>query len=111
MTIELFIAAFGFLACLALLVHHGLGARRQARLRHWWLLQVSGVRQRWSQMRRRQSVPQRRARHDEADTKVDTKAQAEREAADLIERARRGKDGDDKVVRPRFGGGRRKDLH
>lgn len=118
MTIEQFIAAVGFLSCLALLVHHGLGERRQARLRHWWLLMVAGMQQRWSSMRRRrQARPGRDSRqsrenrasrppHDEADTAT----QAEREAAELIERARRGKGGDDNVLRPRFGG-RRKDLH
>ncbi len=37
--------------------------------------------------------------------------QAEREAADLIERARRGAERDGKVVRPGRFGDKRKDLH
>ncbi|MBI5720643.1 MAG: hypothetical protein HZC37_23450 [Burkholderiales bacterium] len=105
MTVQHVLAALGFLACVALLVHHGLGARRQARLHLWWRARAASLRFAWSRLhqtwRRRGEARQVRGR-------------AEREAADLIERARRGAGhGEDggKVIRPRRFGDQRKDLH
>lgn len=103
MTVQHALAALGFLLCVALLVHHGLGARRQARLHLWWRARAAHLRFTWSRL---QQAWRRRGRARQV------RGQAEREAADLIERARRGDAGDDgKVVRPPRFGGRRKDLH
>ncbi len=102
MTVEHFLAAIGFLLCVALLVHQGLGARRQARLQLWWRARVAHLRFAWSRLR---LTWRTRGQARQA------KGQAEREAADLIERARRGAGRDDKVVRPGRFGDKRKDLH
>jgi len=101
-TVQHVLAALGFLLCVALLVQHGLAARHQARLRLWWLARVARLRFGWSRLR---LAWRARGRSRQA------KGQAEREAADLIERARRGAGRDDKVVRPGRFGDKRKDLH
>ena len=104
------LAAIGLLACLALLVHHALGARRQAAFERAWQRHSARFRL-WA----RGLGQRRRAR-----------GQAAREAADLIERAKRGADTkadgaagkrpagqgqSGKVVRPPRFGDRRNDLH
>lgn len=107
-TVQQFLAALGFLLCVALLVHHGLGARRQARLAVWWQVRVARLKGLWLQVRhgRRPRAPGEQERD-----------QAEREAADLIERARRGADRSGNVIRPHRFGERtknerpRRDLH
>lgn len=103
MTVQHVLAALGFLLCVALLVHHGLGTRHQARLLLWWRARMARLRFGWSRLRLAW-LARGRARQ--------AKGQAGREAADLIERARRGaaRD-DDKVVRPGRFGDKRKDLH
>lgn len=102
MTLQHVLAALCFLVCVALLVHQWIGARQQARLHQWWRARAARVRFAWTRLRQgwRQRTQTRQA-----------KDLAEREAADLIERARRGADRDDNVVRPGRFGNRRKDLH
>lgn len=102
MTLQHVLAALGFLVCVALLVHQWIGARQQARLHLWWRARAAGLRFAWTRLRQgwRQRSQTRQA-----------KDQAEREAADLIERARRGAGRDDNVVRRGRFGNRRKDLH
>jgi len=139
-TAQQVLAALAFVVCVALLVHMVLGERRQARLAWWWQGRVAAMQRawrRWRAPRRRSSKPgqpkpaatARRPARDAADagpvadTPSDSaRGAAEREAADLIERARRGANGSDKgsgsnVIRPPhgFGGDRskgpRRDLH
>ncbi len=102
MTAQYVLAALGFLVCMALLVHQWIGARHQARLHLWWRARAARLRFEWTRLRQgwRQRSQTRQA-----------KGQAEREAADLIERARRGAGRDDNVVRPGRFGNRRKDVH
>lgn len=108
MTLQQVLAAIGFLLCVALLVHHGMGARRQALFALWWRARAARLRGAWLQWRQpRPRKPQGRQASD----------LAEREAADLIERARRGADRTGNVIRPHRFGGRaederpRRDLH
>ncbi len=105
MSIEQVLATLGLLVCLALLVHHALGARRQAVLQHAWQRHSARLRL-WLR-----GLGQRRRE----------RGQAAREAADLIERAKRRQFIDDtgiapgkrpgKVLRPPRFGDRRNDLH
>ncbi|MBL8333963.1 MAG: hypothetical protein JNM08_12700 [Rubrivivax sp.] len=102
MTAQHVLAALGVLVCVALLVHQWIGARQQARLHLWWRGRVARARLAWTSLRHGW-----RQRHQTRQVKD----QAEREAADLIERARRGAGRDDNVIRPGRFGDRRKDLH
>ena len=101
MSLEQVLAAIGFLLCLALLLHQGLGARRQAALQRAWQRHSARLRL-WAR-----GIGQRRRE----------RGRAAREAADLIERARRrpdaGPDGQPpaKITRPRRVDDRRNDLH
>ena len=95
------LAAIGLLACLALLLHHALGARRQAALQRAWQRQSARLRL-WVR-----GLGQRRRE----------RGRAAREAADLIERAKRkagpgaaGKRPGDARRSPRLDD-RRNDLH
>lgn len=147
MTAQQVLAALAFVVCVALLVHMVLGERRQARLAWWWQGRVAAMQRAWRRWRapRRRGQPGQPSRptrsasapaargpaRDDADagpasdpTSDSARGDAEREAADLIERARRGANGSDKgsgnsgnVIRPPhgFGGDRskgpRRDLH
>jgi len=105
-TLQNVLAALGFLVCVALLVHHALGARRQARLQAAGRATVARLRLAWLRLR----MSGLRLRQGRSDARQ-ASGQAEREAADLIERARRGATGDGKVIRPRQFDRQRKDLH
>ena len=130
MTATQILAAFGLLACLALLAWPWVGAQRQRRLRHWGWLQRSRLRLAWMQWRERRRRPAATTRRQAAASRDE----ALREATDLIERARRragrgggngGGDGrgneggepdghrpgGDNVIRPTQFGRRRRDLH
>ncbi len=127
MTATQLLAALGLLTCLALLAYPWLGAKRQARLRQAWFVFSTRLKLAWAQWRL--AWARRGAQRVKPDTRVpkrskaEEREEAERVAADLIERARRGKDGrdgansqsgkggEDNVIRPRFGGKRREDLH
>jgi hypothetical protein len=118
MTVQQFFAALVLAVCVALLVYQGLGARRQARVQSWWHGVAARAHRAWARWR---SPSPRRRRSNRAAGSGDSAAasgtsgpgsaeSAEREAADLIERARRQSRSGEKVVRPRFGD-RRRDLH
>lgn len=106
MTIQQVLATLGFLSCVALLVHHLLGARHQARFALWWRARLARLRLGWTQLRRSRQ---------QLSMKEQAQGRAEREAADLIERARRGADRSGNVIRPdRFRDrpkDQRRDLH
>ncbi|MBL8342805.1 MAG: hypothetical protein JNL30_15160 [Rubrivivax sp.] len=90
MTIEQVLAALVLAVCLALLVHHFIGAQRQAGLRRWWAARMARVRQAWHRLRLWQRTRQlRRAQHAARAASDAMKGEAAREAADAIERARR----------------------
>jgi hypothetical protein len=126
LNIQQVLAAIGFALCLALLAHHFLGVRRQAWLRMWWTMRLAQFRH-WT--RRRQSSPPPQSRRPVAGRREaqrpaeDLDRDAAREAADVIERARRqaaagrgkgaegGGAGGSNVVRPPRFGNRRNDLH
>lgn len=79
-TVQQVLAAIGVAICVALLVHQALGAQRRARLARWWRAATAQWRLRWAAWRAGQ---RRRQAHKAA-------GNAAREAADVIERARRG---------------------
>lgn len=118
-TVEQVLFAIGLLVCVALLVHQGLGERRQARLAIWWRGRSARARLAWAHLRlwlrqRRQRKPRSGQTSEHGIDPDEAKRRAVREAANLIERARRGngKDGESgKVIRPPRFGDRRKDLH
>ena len=129
MNVETLLAAAGVAVCVALLVHQWMGAGRQAWLSGWWakrvaqwLRAVATFKHRQRMRRLRQAAPPvRRPGASEAEGD----GEAAREAAELIERARKqslrnghgrkpgekGKDPGDNVVRPPRFGNRRNDLH
>jgi hypothetical protein len=88
MTAETLLAAIGLVVCVALLLRMAIGQRRRERL-------DAGVQHTARALRERGRALWRRRR---------TRGQAEREAEDLIERARRGRwrvERDGNVYRPR----------
>jgi len=105
-TLQNVLAALGFLACVALLVHHALGAPRQARLHAAGRAALARLRLAWLRLR----MAGLRLRQGRSGSQQ-ARGQAEREAADLIERARRRATGDGKVIRPPQFDRQRKDLH
>lgn len=89
MTVEQVLAALVLAVCLALLVHHFAGARRQGQLRGWWHARAAKSRLAWNRLRLwRRTRQLRRAQQEAREASEAMKGAAAREAADVIERAR-----------------------
>jgi hypothetical protein len=90
MNVEQVLAALGFAVCVALLVYHWVGAQRQARLRWWWSARTAPWR-RWveRQRQRRRARRLEQAQQNARAAEEALRGEAAREAADLIERAKR----------------------
>jgi hypothetical protein len=90
MTFEQVLAALVLAVCVGLLAHHFVGARRQAKLRWWWNARAARARQGWHRLRLwRRTRQLRRAQNEARAASEALKGVAAREAADVIERARR----------------------
>ncbi|MBL8286433.1 MAG: hypothetical protein JNL85_00470 [Rubrivivax sp.] len=124
MTAQQVLFALGLVICVALLVVQALGRERQARLARWQQGVAARTRLAWARWKLRwrgRRLGKRPAQRREAQPPPLDPAEARRraaeEAADLIERARRGNgpgdgsDGSNVIRPPRFGSDRRRDLH